>query len=173
MLFPPPTWTNPVVRLYHGTTERDAEQIVREGVAVALGGPRTDFGPGFYTTTIERQAQNWAVGRARRDGSRRAGLVRLDIDRDQLARLDHLAFVRGEPEAEEFWSFVVHCRSGAPDHARSTHPSGFYDVVVGPVSAFWQQRLPIAGSDQISFHTEAAERVLNLSERVVSWTWSL
>jgi hypothetical protein len=100
-------------------------------------------------------------------------VVGVDVDRDQLARLDHLAFVRGEPEAEDYWSFVIHCRSGAPDHGRAAHPSRFYDVVIGPVSAFWQQRLAIAGSDQISFHTDAAERVLNSSERVVSWTWSL
>lgn len=41
----------------------------------------------------------------------------------------------------------------------------YYDLVYGPVAAFWNQRMTIADADQISFHTTKAEAVLNKSLR--------
>jgi hypothetical protein len=67
--------------------------------------------------------------------------------------------VRGDFDAEHYWSLVHHCRLGAADHARPV--SGWYDVVYGPVAAFWNQRMAIGDADQISFHTAAAETLLN------------
>lgn len=159
-----------MVRLYHGTVQPHAGRIVDAGVDLSRVQAGTDFGPGFYTTTVERQAKHWAYRLATQQAATSAAVVRLDMDRDELARLDTLAFARGDFEAEDFWSFVVHCRKGAPDHARGGH--GFYDVVIGPVASFWQQRALIYGADQISFHTAAAERVLNSSPRMVTWTWN-
>lgn len=170
MLDPPPRWTNAPVRLYHGTSERDARAIVAGEVNVA-GRDRTDFGPGFYTTTLERQARTWADQRVGSRARIRASVVAIDVDREALASLQVLAFVRGDYDAVDFWSFVVHCRTGAADHGRSA-AHGPYDVVFGPVSAMWAQRLAIQGVDQVSFHTRAAERVLNSSRRFVSWTSS-
>jgi hypothetical protein len=170
MLYPPPRWTNAPVRLYHGTSERDAQAIVAGDVNVA-GRDKTDFGPGFYTTTVERQARTWADRRAKHRARMRPAVVAIDLDREALASLAILAFVRGDFDADDFWSFVAHCRTGAVDHGR-VGPRGPYDVVVGPVSAMWVQRLAIQGVDQVSFHTRAAQRVLNSSRRFVSWTSS-
>ena len=171
MLYPPSPWTNSSVRLYHGTVERSASAIVSGGVNVSLGRSGTDFGPGFYTTTLERQAMTWAYQLAMRRPGARAAVVAFDVDRDALAGLDTLAFVRGDFYAEDFWSLVVHCRSGAHHHHRLRAPHR-YDVVVGPVASFWQQRLIIADVDQMSFHTAGAQSVLNVSRRSVSWTSS-
>jgi hypothetical protein len=170
MLFPPAPWTNTVVRLYHGTVESYAASLVSGGVVVSAGRTHTDFGPGFYTTTLERQAQSWAYQLAQQRSGEAAAVVAVDVDRDELAWLDTLAFVRGDFDSEDFWSFVVHCRSGAKDHGRAGDPRGLYDLVIGPVASFWQQRVTIDGADQVSFHTSAAERVLNSSDRFVAWT---
>jgi hypothetical protein len=171
MLYPPPPWTNAPVRLYHGTSERHAQAIVAGDVDVSVGRRKPDFGPGFYTTSFERQAQTWAYQLVKHERRSCAAVVAIDVDRDALARLHTLAFVRGDFDAEDFWSFVVHCRTGGATHARSG-PNARYDVVLGPVASFWQQRLLIQGVDQVSFHTPAAERVLNSSRRFVAWTSS-
>lgn len=167
MITPPvfqPTqpWTNQTVRLYHGTTTAHAASITRSGVRIGLGNPKADFGRGFYTTTIERQARSWAWQLANR---RRVSPLVLyaDLEREALAGLDSLAFVRGDFDAEDYWSFVTHCRSGADGHSRSG-PVSFYDMVAGPVALSWVQRGLFAGADQISFHTPAAEAVLNTVE---------
>lgn len=144
--------------------------MIADGVDVSLGQTSTDFGPGFYTTTLERQAQNWAYQLAQARPGETAAVVAVDVDRDGLAWLDTLAFVRGDFYAEDYWSFVVHCRSGAGDHRRVGQPEELFDLVVGPVTSFWRQRVAMDGADQVSFHTAAAETVLNSSPRVVSWT---
>jgi hypothetical protein len=92
-------------------------------------------------------------------------VVELTVSRDDWAQLETLAFVRGDFAADDFWSFVHHCRSGATDHGRRVALRPFYDVVYGPVAAFWNQRMSIGGSDQISFHTSDADLVLNRSPR--------
>jgi hypothetical protein len=78
-----------------------------------------------------------------------------------LAGLDTLAFVRGDFYADDYWSLIHYCRKGALDHSRSS--PGYYDIVYGPVAAFWNQRMIVADADQISFHTLSAENVLNSS----------
>ena len=45
--------------LFHGTLASHAPSILN-GVQLQFGGPNTDFGKGFYTTTVERQARAWA-----------------------------------------------------------------------------------------------------------------
>ncbi|HEX8904226.1 MAG TPA: DUF3990 domain-containing protein [Longimicrobiaceae bacterium] len=152
-------WTNQSIRLYHGTIAPNAPAMWRSGVKIEQGRVGTDFGPGFYTTTIERQARSWAWQLANRRRSA-AVILYADLDREALAGLDSLAFVRGDFDAEDYWSLVTHCRSGGMDHARSGS-SGFYDMVTGPVALAWRQRALFAGADQISFHTPAAEAVLN------------
>ena len=51
------------------------------------------------------------------------------------------------------------------DHGRPASQGPYYDLVYGPVAAFWNQRMSIADADQLSFHTAAAEAVLNKSVR--------
>jgi hypothetical protein len=136
------------------------------------GNPATDFGRGFYTSTVRRQARNWAWKRFRLllPSQRRADrpvVIRLRVPLDRLARLDSLQFVLGEYDHDRFWSLVHHCRASTPravrSHARPGRrpPDDWYDVVSGPVAAFWEQRVAMLGSDQFSFHTARAARVLN------------
>jgi hypothetical protein len=144
-----------------------------------LGRPDTDFGRGFYTTTLLRQALDWAEikrgkapAKSKRSRDFMAVVLWFDLPRNRLAELQSLAFGRGDYDAEEYWSFVQHCRSSVPARSTSTavikdhqrDPSGAetcYDMVSGPVSAFWQQRAAIMTADQFSFHTVHGVSVLN------------
>jgi hypothetical protein len=89
-------------------------------------------------------------------------VIKIEITRTSLANLDTIAFVRGDFDAEDNWSLIHHCRKGALDHGRPS-PKPSYDVVYGPVAAFWNQRMTIADADQISFHTLDSEAVWNSS----------
>ena len=167
-------------RLYHGCLRRDATAILRGGVRHDLGRPDVDFGRGFYTTTLRRQAEDWAYLRHKERPLNVRGrpddhpvVLWFRVPRESLARLDHLAFVRADYDAEDYWSLVQHCRGSIPastgaatvvrDHARpaSHGRGGWYDLASGPVAAFWQQRVAMQGCDQLSFHTPAAVRVLD------------
>jgi hypothetical protein len=155
----PPLWTNPRITLYHGTVEAAARSIVTR-VDLSHGAPKRDFGRGLYTTTWRYQAQDWANQTARRRGGRPA-VVRITLDRDALGFLSTLAFVRGARGAQDFWKIVRHCRSGLAH--RSSSPA-YYDVVYGPVAVLWENPMlcyTIANYDQISFHSVAAESILN------------
>ncbi|HEX5872367.1 MAG TPA: DUF3990 domain-containing protein [Longimicrobium sp.] len=160
MLHPPAGWTNQPIVIYHGTTEVHVDSILRSGVRIGSGRLGRDFGPGFYTTTVREQADYWAWHLARDTEGARPAVLEITLDRVGLGRLETLAFVRGERAAEDFWSLVAHCRSGAKDHGRRSR-NAYYDVVIGPVAAFWQQRVSMLGADQISFHTGKAQRLLN------------
>ena len=93
-------------------------------------------------------------------------VLRFDVDREALAALDCLWFVRGGLQVDDFWSLVHHCRSGVAGHGRSPS-NGWYDLVVGPLVASWKQRLMVADADQISFHTPGAVHVLQASRSQV------
>lgn len=164
-------WTNGPLTVYHGT---DSSSLSGCGT-IRIGGrlnftvqlsrcrPATDFGQGFYTTTSLTQAREWANARASKirasptagGGAAAAVVLRFDLRRNRLARLDTLAFVR--PTAD-FWSFVTYCRNGHASHNRGGLRKE-YDVVYGPVT-LWPQRLLIADCDQISFHSPGATRAL-------------
>lgn len=87
---------------------------------------------------------------------RRSGqpaVVVYQVVRDDLAGFEGIAFVRGCPDAEDYWAFVQHCRKGR-DHARSG-PTVWYDVASGPVSVNGRQEGGIIPDyDQFSVHTE-------------------
>jgi Protein of unknown function (DUF3990) len=157
---PWPPWTNPEIRLFHGTIQATAEDIVRYGVDISMGTPRTDFGRGFYVTTDENNARHWAMRKAARLGVEPA-VVRVTLGRAELGQLESIVFVRGSLLAEEFWSFVAHCRAGRP-HRPATQD--FYDVAYGPVAKVWfgnPNSAIWADYDQISFHTKTAQDMLN------------
>jgi len=160
IVFPPPLWTNQDVVVYHGTIDTYVGALTSGAVRVASGRTGTDFGPGFYTTTLLRQAHMWAAQIAAAKPGTAAAVVQYTLKREDLAGLETLAFVRGDFDAEDFWSFIHYCRHGATNHARGGS-SIYYDLVYGPVAAFWNQRMIIADADQISFHSSNAEAVLN------------
>ena len=164
----PPVWSNGALILYHGTLLPHAQAIQRSGVNPARGRPGTDFGPGFYTTTLLAQARSWAWLLANTGSPPRQGaVVELSVNRDDLAPLDTLAFVRGHFSAEDYWSLVFHCRQGATDHGRGAVNGGVYDAVYGPVAAFWMQRVAMADSEQVSFHTAKSAACLRIQNIIL------
>lgn len=157
--FPPPNWTNQNLALYHGTVDA-AVAAVLTGINLNKGRRFTDFGQGFYTTTVERQAITWAWVVSQQHPGTLPAVIRFDVDRDKLASLEYLWFVRGNYDADDFWSFIFYCRQGKSAHGRIT---GWYDIVIGPVAASWRQRLAIFDADQVSFHTDKAASLLKNS----------
>ena len=62
ILNPAPLWQpslSEFIILWHGCTANDKTKI-EKGISLAACALDTDFGRGFYTTTIERQARQWA-----------------------------------------------------------------------------------------------------------------
>lgn len=157
---PPTPWTNGPLTLYHGTVLTHSLEIVRDGVRVDRGRAGTDFGRGFYATADRDQALRWAARRAGLAGDR-AVVAFAAFSRDLLASLECLFFVRGHEGAEDFWSFVTHCRGGHETHGRASGAGSMYDIVVGPVTRNYKQRIAYEEMDQIGFHTPWAEAVLN------------
>jgi hypothetical protein len=184
LLSPAPPWQperSEFVILWHGCTLFDKDVIESDGIDLTKCKVDSDFGHGFYTTTLERQARHWAWGRffvwqkghpgvtgnqpvILRFRLRRYGLAKAKKKLDKgLDKLLSLHFVRGDYNNEDFWSFVQHCRQSTPaapnDHQRP--PGGWYDLVTGSVAAFWEQREAMAGADQVSFHTKLGVDILN------------
>jgi len=155
-----PAWENRAIILFHGTIATSAKGIIEAGVNIAMGRAFTDFGRGFYTTTDEGGAREWSTLKAGRQGGDPA-VVRLAVSRLALSRLESIVFIRGSVLAEDYWSFVKHCRSGLPHDAAT---GSFYDVAYGPVAKIWSgypKSAVWADYDQISFHTQAAQDMLN------------
>lgn len=166
--------------LWHGCTVLDKDNLEKSGINLAHCAVDTDFGRGFYTTTLERQARQWAWDRfydwqARNPTAtgnqpvvlrfrvRRFSVTPYESDLDDgLDKLLSLQFVRGDYDNEEFWSLVQHCRTSIPADPKTgqaevvhdhRHPAtGWYQMVCGPTAAFWKQRVAMAGADQFSFH---------------------
>lgn len=163
-------WSNGPLTLYHGTSSLTlvGSAGLIQGISASffvpnlvLCRPFTDFGQGFYTTTSLGQARERANARARRAAKpRRRGVapavvLGFKVDRDWLASLESLVFLR---DIQDYWSFVTACRTGLSLHGRAAG-RGPFDVVYGPVT-IWPQRLVIADCDQVSFHTQAAVQAL-------------
>jgi hypothetical protein len=173
ILNPAPPWRAPrsrYVTLWHGCLTGDKDAIQQNGVDVTKGRVDADFGRGFYTTTLERQAEHWAWVRYYAQRSPPKGVkpvvLRFRVDRHQLAALAFMAFVRGDYNNGDYWGLVQHCRQSTAgairDHKGPVNDGGndWYDVAYGPVAAFWDQRVAMIDSDQMSFHTQAAAALL-------------
>lgn len=184
ILNPAPTWQpdrSDYVFLWHGCTAFDKTRIEQQGIDPTCGNVASDFGRGFYTTTLERQARQWAWERFFDWQKQNPGVTgnqpvvlrfrvrryRLAVRRnpldDGLDNLASLAFVLADYGYEDYWSLVQHCRQSSPtminDHQRP--PTGWYDMISGSVAAFWRQRVAMDDADQFSFHTERAAGVLS------------
>lgn len=160
----PPAWANQNIALYHGTVDTQVPSLLAR-VDPTKGRKGTDFGIGFYTTTLERQAYAWAWTRSLQAGARPA-VIRFDVDRDSLASLDCLWFVRGSYDADDFWSLVLHCRQGRHAHGRTKMGvQNYYDIVIGPLVANWRFHSTYYDSDQVSFHTVKAAGILDAGNK--------
>src|SRR5947209_3085513 len=94
IVYPARAWTNQEIVLFHGTIDLFASSILA-GIRVAKGKPYTDFGPGFYTTTIYDQAHHWAAQMAASRPGSAAAVIQIKIPRENLAALETLAFIHG------------------------------------------------------------------------------
>jgi hypothetical protein len=162
-----PKWINQPLVVYHGSdtaalglTAPILHAVFHAfSINLARCSPNTDFGRGFYTTTSDHQARQWANNRVRLAGSagaRTRGIVlSFAVSRYSLANLESLCFVRA---TSDYYALVEDCRLGFPPHQRTAGKPA-YDVVYGPVS-LGAQRLVIHDCDQIGFHTPAAVAVL-------------
>ena len=161
-------WKNGPLALYHGTDDLSAAAITpspssvkKHNVSLSKCSALTDFGRGFYTTTNLHQAKNWANIRYKLTlttsrPAARAVVLRFDVYRDALAKLNTLGFVV-EASSPDYFDFITYCRKGRSPHL--FRGSRDYDVVFGPVS-LWPQTLVIKDCDQVSFHTNRALQVL-------------
>lgn len=157
-----PLWSNQEIVLYHGTLDVHVPSILQR-VDPTVCRFLTDFGRGFYTTTNLLQAERWARGLALQTVGAAAAVLSFSVDRDALAQLECLTFARGSANAIDFWSFVQYCRTVPADHNRPR--TGWYDIVVGPVTGSWQKQTVIPDGDQFSFHTDLAASLLDNSHK--------
>ena len=113
-----PIWNDQDIVLYHGTLDAHVASILQ---AVDLNQCKhfRDFGRGFYTTTKRTQAERWANDRAVQIAGAVPAVIEFTVERNDIALLDALFFVRGTAAAVDFWSFVQFCRSSATDHGRA------------------------------------------------------
>src|SRR5208337_2744253 len=108
-----PRWTLPggsikKLHLYHGTDDsipgmsgQHKGTQVPFVVKLNLCPPGTEFGQGFYTTTSEHQAKQWANTRYTSNRANVNALVlRFELDRDWLASLEAVVFAR---PTQDFW----------------------------------------------------------------------
>lgn len=78
LTFTPSAWTNQLLSLYHGTLDMHVPSILA-GINVHQGRAHTDFGQGFYTTTVERQAHAWAWQLSQRAPGTLPAVIRFDV----------------------------------------------------------------------------------------------
>lgn len=152
--------------LFHGSP-----QIVQEP-RIMISNRTLDYGVGFYTTTSEKQAYDWAL---RRLSGEQCGYVNVfEFNEAAAERLRRLNF--DNPPGEEWVDFVYANRN----QRGFTHD---YDLVYGPVAndrvyaafALYEQGLLNKQEliaelktykliDQMVFHTEEALKHLNFME---------
>src|SRR5436309_4563150 len=109
-----PDWIPPrsrYLRLYHGCTSDDETKIRSSGIDLARCRVDTDFGRGFYTTTVKYQARQWAWARfydpaVARVRPNQPVVLTFLVDRHDLADLVFIGFVLGGPSKGKFWSLV-------------------------------------------------------------------
>lgn len=152
--------------LYHGSP-----QIVREP-RILVPNRTLDYGVGFYTTTSEQQAYDWALRRVSGQGCAYVNVY--EFDEDSTSILKRLNF--SNPPEEDWVDFVYANRN----QRGFTHDN---DLVYGPVAndrvyaafALYEQGLlnkqelilelkAYTLIDQMVFHTEAALKFLKFIE---------
>ena len=85
-----------------------------------------DFGKGFYTTTNQEQAENWAIIKKKRTGKNSQAIVSVYILDDHILN-DEKYKVCIFPKANEEWlDFIISNRTGGQQYD--------YDIVKGAVA---------------------------------------
>ena len=147
------------MKIYHGSLEVVEQPII-------LQPNRTlDYGKGFYTTTSEKQAEEWVVRRMREQKKTCGYVNAYEFEDNYLQKLNCLIFEKPNKE----WAEFVMSNRTITDFCHN------YDIVYGPVAndrVYFQFGLYEAGAisietlihelntyklvDQYLFHTEKA-----------------
>jgi hypothetical protein len=104
------------MKLYHGSFTAIPEPDL------SFSRDNTDFGKGFYTTTIQLQAEKWAARYKRRQG---CGMVSVyEIDEDALRK--NVSVLEFDTYSVEWLDFIIERRRG--------ESSGNYDLIIGGIA---------------------------------------
>ncbi len=157
------------MRLYHGSTVEVRKPSLR------YGRERTDFGKGFYTTTLAEQAEHWA--NIKKDRAKAAKAVVSVYEIDDALLTDPALQIREFHGVDEAWlNFVVGCRKEkaikhnfdlvfgpvANDNVFTT--VNLYESGILDVQAAIAQLRAYKTYDQLSFHTQKVIEALRFVE---------
>jgi hypothetical protein len=161
-----PAWNtaDDIVTLWHGCLANAAVGIQRNGIDLSLCRPGTDFGQGFYVTSLENQAEQFAWKRYTDQARRkwRPALIRFRLRWDLLSVLSSINFVVPFDDPLRFWSLVLHCRNSVPPGTHKLSKDVWYDLAMGPVARKWKTQVEDwPYSEQISIHTPQAAAIFN------------
>ena len=106
------------MKLYHGSLEIVMQPTIRQSKRTL------DYGSGFYTTTAEKQAEEWVKRRLKESESLTGYINIYDFNEEHSSTLNCLKFLS---PTEEWVDFVMHNRT----ERDFTHE---YDIVFGPVA---------------------------------------
>lgn len=139
------------MEIYHGSNMKVERPEIRENLRAL------DFGPGFYMTSSQAQAEKWARVVTRR---RRKGEATLNIYELLMEKLDNLKVLKFDSANGDWLDFVVANRK------EIVIVSG-YDLVIGPVAN--DSTLPVIDDymDGVYTKEQAIERLLpqNLTDQ--------
>ena len=93
-----------------------------ENPDISFSRNNTDFGKGFYTTTIKSQAEKWSERFKRRFGSGTLSLY----ETDDLQLRDNVSVLEFEAYTVQWLEFIAECRQGGM--------GGNFDLVIGGVA---------------------------------------
>ena len=152
---------------YHGS-----DMLVDNPKILDLKRP-LDFGGGFYTTTSEAQAKNWAIKVSYRNNTNHKYINKYEFALDEATK--NLVVIFFEKANEKWLDFICANRSGKN--------TGDYDIVIGPVADDKVYRVVVEYEngdidkdlalkklktetlcDQILFHTDESLKYLKFIE---------
>ena len=102
--------------LYHGSLK------AIEKPDLSFSRSNTDFGKGFYTTTIKSQAINWTSRFKRRFGYGTLSIYEVD----ELVLRKNTSILEFETYSVEWLEYIAKCRQG--------ETGGSYDLVIGGIA---------------------------------------
>ncbi|MGM9549986.1 MAG: DUF3990 domain-containing protein [Faecousia sp.] len=125
--------------LYHGTLDRYAYDIIRNGINLEKSKPNLDFGPGFYTTPDKEfaintakfhQAKFNAMSKKEHVGWR---VVELECDDKMFSQFNCKCF---DSPDEEWGKFVIsnRCKNKEIHNTSENNIDKRYDIVSGPTA---------------------------------------
>lgn len=156
---------------YHGTIDVYSEKVM-DSIDINQSRYFTDFGRGFYVTSNELQARNWAMKKWQDNQAKfpdcRPSIVRLSINTEGLKLCSGLTHAK----PSDIWAeFVYNCRKeGRKDKLFHKHDfvcGALADGKIVPLmnlkqrgkidmDEFYRQIKPRSLENQLSFHTRLA-----------------